>query len=449
MIGLRAPAILVLLAMLPFGARAERPADHVVLISVDGLRPDFYLEPRWPAPMLQRMARRGVHAKGVTSVFPSVTYPSHTTLITGALPARHGIVNNSPFEPGGQTGRWYWQEEAIRVPTLWDAVRAAGLQSASLGWPVSVGAPVEWNLPEIWSLDPDRTAIDVMKEVTTPAGLWAEIEREATGRLTAANFDHGLLARDDKAGEAAAYLLATFKPALLTVHLLEVDYFQHEQGREGDDVPRAVAAADRAISRIVEAAERAGMLDRTAFLVTGDHGFIDYERQLRPNVWLVEAGLQEAAADRGEWRATFHTGAAAALLYPRNPEDRQAAELARAALERRPAGERRLFRIVERAELDRLGADPAAVFALSPTPGTTISGSAEPPAISPASGANHGYLPEMPQMRTGFVAWGAGLASGAAVTRMHLSDVAPVVAQLLALDFEAPDGELPRGILAE
>ena len=105
-------------------AAADEPArlsDHVVLISIDGFRPDFYLDKTWPAPTIQQFAAEGVHALGARGVFPSVTYPSHTTLITGALPIRHGIYYNSPFEPGGQTGRWYWEESLIQSETLWDA----------------------------------------------------------------------------------------------------------------------------------------------------------------------------------------------------------------------------------------------------------------------------------------------------------------------------------------
>lgn len=126
----------------------NRPSQHVILISIDGFRPDFYQDPSWPAPNLQEMAKYGAKAEGVTGVFPSVTYPSHTTVITGRKPAAHGIFYNSPFEPNGQTGSWYWESQKIQVPTLWDAVRANGLKSASFIWPVSVDAPIDYNLPE-------------------------------------------------------------------------------------------------------------------------------------------------------------------------------------------------------------------------------------------------------------------------------------------------------------
>ncbi|MCH8332897.1 alkaline phosphatase family protein, partial [Candidatus Sumerlaeota bacterium] len=130
---------LLLLVAVNLGAAPR--VDHVVLISIDGLRPEFYLDPAWPAPMIQQMAREGAAAERVRSVFPSVTYPAHTTMITGALPARHGIYYNEPFEPEGQSGRWFWEERAILTATLWDALRAEGQTTVGVSWPVTVGAP--------------------------------------------------------------------------------------------------------------------------------------------------------------------------------------------------------------------------------------------------------------------------------------------------------------------
>src|SRR5947208_16881468 len=128
-------------------------ADHVVLVSVDALRPDFYLDPRWPMPTLQQLAAEGAYARAVQSVFPALTYPAHTTIVTGALPARHGVGHNRPFEAGGQTGRWLWEASHIRCLTLWDAVRRAGGSCAAVSWPVTVGAAIDWNVPDVWPLD--------------------------------------------------------------------------------------------------------------------------------------------------------------------------------------------------------------------------------------------------------------------------------------------------------
>lgn len=430
-----------------------RPADHVVLISVDGLRPEFYLEQRWPAPMMQRMAREGAHANAVRGVTPTVTYPSHTTLVTGALPARHGILHNRPFEEDGPSGRWYMESDMIQVPTLWDAVADAGLTSGGISWPVSAGAPIDWNIPEYWSVsgrEDDLTGpaahTAALRSRVTPAGLFEEIVQARLGRFPPFYWGRNR-AREDVVGAMAGYLIERYRPNLLLVHLNQTDYYQHAYGREHPEVRLAVAAVDRVIARMVEAAERAGILERTAFVVGGDHGFVDVNTRISPNVWLVEAGLHEDRPDRGKWRAAFHPGGGSAFLHLRNPRDRAAVADVRRILGALPADVRSLFRVVERDELDALGADPESVLALAAVPGVTFEGATSGPAVAEGSGGTHGYLPEFPQIHTGFIAWGAGVSSGRVIPLMGLEDVAPVVAALLGLDFHAPDGVLRPGIL--
>lgn len=429
---------------------AQTPrAEHVVLISIDGLRPEFYRDPvSFGAPTIQQMARDGVHALGVRGVFPSVTYPSHTTLLTGATPARHGIYYNSPFEPAGQTGRWYWDADSIRVPTLFSALRKAGRTSAAVMWPVTVGAPVDFLVPEVWSLDSSVERILPMRQLATP-GLVEELERDATGRLEGrANFNGDWLTRDDRLGAMAAHILETRRPALTALHLIGTDHFQHEQGRTGDRVSRAVAALDRAVGQLVDAAERAGILDRTTFIVTGDHGFVNTQLRVDPNVRLAAAGLQDTTPDRGRWRATFHVEGGAAFLHVRDARDTAAITTARRALDSAPASERRLYRIVERAELDVVGADPRVPFALTAVNGVRMGGASTGPSVRGSSGGTHGYFPtDMPEILTGFVAWGAGIRHGMVLPVMDLTDVAPLVATLLGVPFAPLDGVLQAGVL--
>lgn len=427
---------------------AERRADHVVLISIDGLRPEAYLDPTWPMPTLRHLKEDGAHAEAVTGVYPSMTYPSHTTMVTGALPARHGVFYNTPFEPAGETGRWYWEAEAIRVPTLWQAVRAAGGTSAAIGWPVTVGAEIDYLVPEVWSLEGDNF-VEFTRKKCHPPELLAELEREATGRLSLDNFTIHHLTRDDRAAAAAAYLLETYRPTLLLLHVIGTDHFQHEDGRSSRRVERAFAAADRAVAQIYEAAERAGILERTTFVITGDHGHVDLHTLLAPNVWLVEAGLMEDRDDRGRWRATFHTTGASAFLHLADPADAAAVAKVREILDAQPRGVRELFRIVERDELEALGAAPQAALALNPRPGVGLAGDAAGDALRPAAGATHGWIPDFPHIQTGFVASGAGIRAGAAAAQLRLVDVAPLVAALLELDLPATDGALPAGFLIQ
>ena len=134
-------------------------------------------------------------------------------------------------------------------------------------WPVSVGAPVDYNIPEVWSLEKGYGRIQPMRDHDQPDGLLEELEREVLGKMNERTFNGDNLNREDRTGEMAAYVLETYKPNFITLHLIATDHFQHEQGRDGHKVSTALAAADRAIGKILEAAERAGIMDRTTFIV--------------------------------------------------------------------------------------------------------------------------------------------------------------------------------------
>lgn len=420
-------------------------AKHVVIISIDGFRPEFYKDPSWPAPNLRKLAGSGVYADGVRGVFPSVTYPSHTTIITGAMPAKHGIYYNSPFEPEGQTGRWYWEESLIKTETLWDAVHQAGLKSASVAWPVSAGAPIDYNIPEVWSLDKNVDRLAPIRQQATPAGLFEEIELNATGKLTPDDLNSDYMSTDENGSRMAAYLIKKHKPNLLTLHLYCVDHAAHGEGRYGEHVSAAVATADRAIGNILEAIEKAGIQDSTAIIITGDHGFVDIHTSIAPNVWLAGKGLTGSSGT--SWKAKFHTSGAAAFLMLKNKDDRKTLSQVRALLESLPESQKKLFRVVERAELDKIGADPAAVLALAPVKGIAMSSAAEGEPIRPAKGGTHGFFPDFDEIQTGFIGSGAGFNKGVVLPVMGLEDIAPVVAKLLGLPFKAIDGVLYPGLL--
>lgn len=438
----------IMLTLYSFGWIQAQSTKHVILISVDGLRPDFYLDKKWPAPVMQMMAEKGAHAQGVVGVFPSVTYPSHTTIISGVAPKNHGIYFNSPFEEGGQTGKWYWEYEGIKVPTLFSAVRAAGKKSGAVSWPVTVGAPIDYNLPEVWSLDRNIDRYLPMREWASPKGFAEELEEKAIGPIEDASFgSKSYFVREQKFAGAASYIFEKYKPNLLAVHLIATDHFQHTDGREGFMPARALAAVDVAISQILETVERAGLLEETTFIITGDHGFVDIHSIFSPNILLVQAGLMQDQTDRGNWKASFHTSGAAAFLMLKDPKDKKTLDQVRAILNKLPQAHRKLFRIVEREELDLVGADPHTVLALAPVEGVNMSSATKGDLVKPGKGGTHGFYPDFENIQTGFIAFGAGIRKGAVLKKMYLQDIAPLIAKLLLLEFQTPEGTFYPGII--
>ena len=440
----------VCLVMIAIASSFAQKSKYVVMISIDGLRPEFYKDHSWPAPNIQALAQNGVYADGVRGVFPTVTYPSHTTILTGALPARHGIYYNTPFEPDGQTGNWYWEESLIKVPTLWDACKQKGIKTANVHWPVSVGAPIDYNIPEVWPAKKDGSdRLAPMRKHTSPVTLFEEVEKNATGKLDGTKLNSDYLLMDENLSRMTSYLIETYKPRFTTVHLVCVDHFAHIDGRDSENVRKAVAGVDNAIGRIIESVERAGIKDSTSFLIVGDHGFVDIHTTLAPNVWLEKAGLIEKAENRGKWKAAFHSSGGSAFLHLKMKDDTKTLQQVQSILQKLSDNEKKLFRIISPEEMKKIGADPNVMLAISAIEGVTISASADGAAVRAGKGGTHGFYPDFKNIQTGFIGAGAGFQKGKVVPAMGLEDIAPLISALLDLSFQAPDGMMFPGLLKE
>jgi hypothetical protein len=392
---------------------------------------------------MQQLYQEGAHAVAVRTVFPALTYPGHTTIATGALPARHGIIHNKKFEPVADPP-WLADAKLVRVPTLWDAVRVRGGTTASILWPLTKGAAIDWNLPEIWP-GGEGSLIDALRGNDSPHGLLEELEREGTGTLTPENFNNKRLPHDLRVALMAEYLLEHHWPSLLLVHTQASNQIPQEPDWRSHRRARSVAASDMVVSLVLEVVERAKKWDETAVIVVGDHGNTEVHTQVRVNEWLIEAGLRGKKLERGDWRATFHALGGSAFLRVQKPAD---ADAVRRVLDELPPAMRATFRIVERDELESLGADPDAPFALAASHGFVLDDRSGGEVLQPNPGMSHGHHPEMADMTTGFIAKGAGIRAGAKIEMLPLTCIAPIVAELLGLDFDAPDGVLYPGIVS-
>lgn len=436
---------LLLLAMLVLSVPAfSQVSKHVILISIDGFRPDFYLDKSWPAPNLQSMMKNGAHAKGVRCIFPSVTYPSHTTLITGAFPAHHGITYNT-MPNDKHVYEWTTDSRKIKSETLWQAIRKAGMKSASISWPISVGAEIDYNLPEIWSATNMSDRKSAIAEFATPKGFFSEIEEYAIGKAEINDLNLQYLTMDENNSRMAAYIIRKYKPEFLSIHIAGVDGAQHKEGRSGEGVHKALAAADHAVANILDALIKAGIMESTTVIVTGDHGFVDINKVLAPNVWLKELGI-DSKVDIEEPVAKFQAAGGAAFFHLKDKNDLKLLASVRKKLTELPDMYKSLFRIVERDELNKIGADPHASFALAPVKGVYIQDKDSGPVLGPTKGGAHGYFPDIPEIQTGFLAIGPGIEKGLLIEGIGLEDVAPTAATLLGIKFNAPDGKAIKAL---
>ena len=421
--------LLLFLAMsLPVWAQS----NHVVIISIDGCRPDYYLpgDLSQNCPTLTGLRDRGSYAKGALPPYPSMTYPGHTTIATGTFPSRHGVISNNKFEPPKTEGRGYWYASDVKTPALWDAAHAAGLTVGTVSWPCTAGSKaIDWNVAEFWTTAAGKES-DMMRKYSTP-GLLDGLDSVA--RTNGAAWDAYLTG-------LAVQIIQQHRPNLLFVHLLESDKAQHHAGREAPELPAALQHLDADVGQLVEAVNKAGIADRTTFIVLGDHGFANVSQAIAPN-WLL---AKEGFISSNDWRAMVMNTGGSAGVYLNHGQD--AAEV-RGLLEKNSKG---LYRIIEKDALVKLGGPKDAAFYLEAEPGYTFVGSTSGKALVRSSSlkGNHGFLPTNPQLHTGFVAVGRGIKKGVVLETVQLADVAPTVSRLLGIKLDSAEGHVLEEILA-
>ncbi len=420
---------ILLLTWFALSAHAQQPR-YVILITIDGLRAEMIDDPLMPSPFLKMMSRDGLRIGSVAGVPPAATYPSHTTIVTGEVPARHRVFYNRPFLWNKDTARIsYWYADSIAVPTIWQRAHEAGMTTASLFWPVSTGSPyIDYNVPEFWSLDYSCDQMEYIKPSCTPRGILDELEQHACGKLDTITYQAGSLQRDGRTAAMANYLMNHYQPRLMTIHLITTDYSQHDLGTHPNQrLLQDVASADHAVGTILENLRLTHRMDSTVVLVMGDHGFCDYSLTLSPNVWLTRARLLSERPG-GEWKACFYGGGNTSFLYLRKANDKRTLRRIRRMLEELPEAERRLFRVVEKEELTAKGADPAAVLALEPVVGVAVTNDRTGEVVTQRTGGTHGFISG--QDATTLIAYGCGIAPSHQDT-IRQTAIAPWVLRML------------------
>ncbi len=432
-------AVLPLLALAALSASAgttQAPARdrHVVLISIDGF-PDYFLDdPTLAVPALRALAAQGVVGESLVPVNPTVTWPNHTSMVTGVGPDRHTVLYNGWAVRGGEGQPVKVEPHVDKTAlvsgtTVYDLAHRAGLTTAEVDWVAIERAPtITWSFSE-WP---------------RPEGA---VEREmiAAGLLSAgdiAGFSKApITMRDELWTRAGEHIIRTHKPNLLLFHLLTTDSVQHSYGARGLAARAALELADTRIGRLVAACREAGILDRTTFVVVSDHGFKTVKRVIRPNVVLKQLGLAGAA-----W-AISEGGTAMVYVTREAGKATTVEEVARAL-----AAVEGVARVLAPGDFTPLGyphpsrnprmADLVLAAADGYSFDTSPAGEAVSDVRPGTTPGSHGYLNTDRDMRAIFVASGAGVKAGTTIGEVRTVDVAPTVAHLLGLAMPETEGRV-------
>ncbi|MCM3637502.1 ectonucleotide pyrophosphatase/phosphodiesterase [Sporosarcina luteola] len=432
----------------------KRLTDHLIVISFDCLS-SLDMPLLETLPNFRKLLSGAAKCKQVNTIYPSVTYSCHTSIITGNYPIQHRITTNTLLQPGKKSPDWYWQRRNIKGTTLFDEANKAGMKTAALLWPVTARANIDFHIPEIFANRPWHSQVVV--SLVNGSLLYTIRMNQLYGHMRKGIQQPWL---DDFVTAAAVHTITSKKPDLLLIHLVDLDFQRHIHGFASKEADEALRRHDERLGDVFQALEESGIAEKSTIVALGDHSSIDISKVIKLNVLLEESGLIKVNK-KGQvksWRAFCKSNDGSAYIYLNDPEDRHAEEKVQAILHsmmRNP--ENGIEFVLSGKEASETGADNEADFMLEARAGfyftEELDGEAfseiteEDLAVGRYSKAVYGYSPLKPDYETVFIAKGSGITPDVEIPTMSLVDEGPTFARILGLDLGETDGRILHEIL--
>lgn len=447
---------LYLKRILPFGERGEE-MKKLIVVSADALVYED-LELLKDMPVTGHLIREGAMVKRLRSIYPTLTYPNHTTMATGRYADRHGVVNNTEYTAGVKEPAWNFTHDNVKCRDIFDAAKKAGLKTAAVGWPVTGNhGSIDYLVDEVWPREAEKqndkqAFLDAMMETGTPDWLLES--------CVAQHIDLRVPRRSPESSWFNTYvfcdIIRAYNPDFCMLHVGNIDNARHEYGVFNEHVSENVRMLDDFMREIVSAVSSNGMLYDTDFVITSDHGQIDTDRCACPNVLLEKAGLIETDEEGRvlSWKAwSFEAGTSAQLVVSRElPEEERKAvkekilKLFTEEKEKGDCGFEDILTVESTEEDEHLSGDFDFVLE---TDGHTSFGNDWNGEYLRENGkisGKHGHNPDKGPWAT-FIGCGPSFLKGAVIDAAPIVDTAPTYAAVLGADLPETDGHALMGIL--
>lgn len=422
----------------------------LIVLSADAMVSDD-VEYLRTLPNYQKYLSKGCWIQKVESIYPSVTYPCHVTMMTGAWPEKHGVTSNYEIsEIEKNPIPWVWFHDSVRTDDIFSAAKRKGLSTASVFWPVTGNHPdIDYLIDEYWTQGEGDNLVQAFKRSGSSEDILRIIERhkdEMRERI------HPMC--DEFMISCACDIIREKKPDLLMIHPANIDAYRHERGLFNDCVRRGVEETDRWIGALMEAVKEAGLEGTVNLVLTSDHGQQEIKRIMNLNVLLAERGYIRLDEMGGiiDWKAYCLPNGLSALVYVKDSDCRkEIEELLTAWKEEEIYGISEVFTEGEARERFHLGGEFS--FVLESDDFTAFGSSCVRPLMEKCGqkdyrygNASHGHLPSKGPWPT-LIAAGPDFRENVVIEQARLIDEAPTYAKLLGCDLRGADGEAVTAIL--
>ncbi|MEG0856358.1 MAG: alkaline phosphatase family protein [Terrisporobacter sp.] len=426
----------------------------VLLISIDALKPEFVFESERIGVNLPNLKKyfveNGTYAsKGVKSVFPTFTYTCHHSIITGTYPSTHGIHTNKVFDPTGKhMDAWYWYVSE-NAKNLWECAKENGYISASVGFPVSVGAKSDYHIPEIWR-DGSHLDSKLIDAVSRPQGMVREMEKQI-GRFAGGT---DLTIKGDTIRQKAALWILENKvkkhleekPFFMSCYYAAYDETAHIKGVYSKEAISDLERIDALVGELVKKAHEITN-DNVVVCVVSDHGTIDNKFDIKPNTVFVENDLikVDEKGQLRDWDVWCQRSGGTGQIRLKDKSNKniryKVENILNDLLNDANSG---ISEVItgEEAKKIRKGF-PDADYVIISKAGYEVREDAVGEYLdkNTSQKAQHGYCENLNDMRASFYIEGVNIEKNKDVEELRLVDIAPTLANIMGFEISTAEGK--------
>lgn len=415
-------------------------------------------------PNFSRLFRERAEIGKVCTIYPSITYPAHMSIMTGCRPGKHGVITNLEFAVDKGYPAWHLESKILQVEDIFAAAKRQGMTTASVYWPVCGNNPnIDYLINEFFFYEHEPVEETFASFGANEATL--EVVRENMHRFpTAFGANEGKLylhnSFDDFIMGCMCSLIRRHQPDLMLVHNCWMDDLRHRNGVFNDSVREGLDQTDLWLGEVIAALEDAGVYENTNFVLLSDHGQRDFARRIKINLLLRRGGFIDVDENGkiADWRALAQSNGMSATIFLKDPADEALAgevyDYLKGLADQSVWGFTKIH--TEAWTREHYGMYGGFAFMVESDGYTSFSDDWHEPIINPVDmtdshrmgTATHGYQPENGPQPV-FVARGPGFKAGAYLDDAFVIDEAPTIARMFGDAMPQAEGRVLEELLAE